>query len=224
MDRYKKILSRLSCVPFSEIETLSEAHLFRAAFVVEAVQVKVSSKNQKKFAIAQISDGLERFELPIWSEMFEEKAALLKENQLLYAILQTEKKEGSIQLSCRYLDDLTTIDETKAKACEDAYDRLKAIAKAPEPKWKSAAKEKTGEKEEVIKIQLKLDADKIRFSQILALKEHFRANPGKSTLDLMFYSEGRSVGSLLINAEWGVKADKSFLEKLKALTEIYSIP
>ena len=227
MDGYKKVLGRLSCVPLTDFEKLPDGSILRAAFVVETVQVKVSSKNQKKFAILTISDGMERFELPVWSEMFEEKGALLRENQLLYGILQMERKEGAIQLSCRYLDDLTAVDEARIKACEEAYDRLKAQAKAPEPKWKSAAKEKTAaaplEKEEVIKIKLNLNADRVRLSQILALKELFRSHPGKSTVELHFVSGEKRLGAVFVDSQWGVKADKPFQEKLKALTESISI-
>ncbi len=227
MDGYKKALGRLSCVPLEEWELLPDGSLLRAAFVVETVQVKVSSKNQKKFAILTIGDGMERFELPVWAEMFEEKGALLRENQLLYGILQLERKEGTIQLSCRYLDDLTAVDEARIKACDDAYDRLKAQAKAPEPKWKSAAKEKKApvvEKEEIVKISLNINADKVRLSQILALKELFRSHPGKSTIELHFLSQIGRLGTVFVDSQWGAKADKPFSDKLKTLTESIAIP
>ncbi|MGB7978697.1 MAG: DNA polymerase III subunit alpha [Chlamydiales bacterium] len=220
MDGYKKVLGRLSCVPLTEIESLPDGCLFRAAFVVETVQMKISSKNQKKFAILTIGDGMERFELPIWSEMFEEKGALLRENQLLYGILQLERKAGAAQLSCRYLDDLTMIDEARIKACDDAYDRLKAQTKGSEPKWK-AAKEKElqmekAEKEEMKKVTIHLDADKIRFSEILAMKQFFRQHPGKSTLELHFQSGERRLGTVFVDSQWGVKADQPFQDQLKA--------
>jgi DNA polymerase-3 subunit alpha len=227
MDGYKKALGQLSCVPLTELEHLPDGMILRAAFVVETVQVKVSSKSQKKFAILVISDGMERFELPVWSELFEEKGALLRENQLLYGILQLERKEGAIQLSCRYLDDLTAIDEARIKACDEAYDKLKAQAKAPEAKWKSAAKDKekapAAEKEEIKKVKLLLDADNTRFSHILAIKELFRSHPGKSTIELQFHSQERPIGTVFIDSQWGVKADKAFQDKLKASKINFSV-
>ena len=222
MDSYKSVLKRLSCVPLAEIDSLPDGSLFRAAFVVETVQVKVSSKNQKKFAILTISGGGDRFELPIWSEMFEEKGMLLRENQLLYGILQMERKEGAVQLSCRYLDDLTLVDEERLKACEIAYDRLKAASnKSSEPKWKNGSKEKIPkeEKEEVRKMDLLIDIDQIRFSQILALKELFRSHPGKSPLELHFHTGKKRVATIFIDADWGVKAGKAFEDPLKTLSE-----
>lgn len=218
MDDYKKVLGRLSSVPLAAFEKLPDGAIARAAFVVEAVQMKVSSKNQKKFAILTIGDGMEQFALPIWSEMFEEKGALLRENQLLYGILQRDKKEGEMQLSCRYLDDLSAIDEAGIKACDEAYDRLKAHAKTPEPKWRAAAKEKAAvvEKEEIKKVHIQLDADTIRFSEILIIKELFRSHPGKSTVTLQFFSTKRCIGTLFIDSPWGVKAEKDFQEQLTA--------
>ena len=222
MDAYQKILGRLSCTPLRELENLPESSCFRAAFVVESFQVKISNKTQKKFAILVIGDGEERFELPIWSEMFEEKAAWIRENQLLYAILQLERREGAISLSCRHLEDLTTIDDAKIKICEDLYDKLRAQAPRRYEKKDSngAKKSQQGEKtvqEESPSLVLTLDADTTRFSQILALKELCRSHPGKSALDLQFISQSKRLATLKIDSQWGVKADKAFLDQLRAL-------
>jgi DNA polymerase-3 subunit alpha len=220
MDAYQKILGRLSCVPLREFETLSENALIRAAFVVDTLQIKISNKSQRKFAILTISDGLERFELPIWAEMYEDKIALLKENQLLYGILQIERKEGSLSLSCRYLDDLASIDEEKIKACDEQYDRLKAQSKS-EPKWKAAAKEKAAaavEKETVSNISLHIDADRIRLTEVLLLKKLFREHPGKSPLQLHFISNGKTLGIIHVDPAWGVKCDAQFKEKIKNIS------
>lgn len=221
MDAYKNALGRLSCVPLADLEILPDGQLLRAAFVVESVQVKISSKSQKKFAILLISDGMERFELPIWSEMFEEKGPLLKENQLLYGILQLERKAGALQLSCRYLDDLGSIDEARIKACDEAYDKLKLQAKASDGKWKEkkVQKEKApAEKEEVKKIAIHLDADKVRLSEILAFKNLFRSHPGKSPLELHFHLQKKRLGTVFVDSQWGVKVDKTFQEELNQLS------
>jgi DNA polymerase-3 subunit alpha len=222
MDGYKKVMSRLSCVPLQDLEKLPDHQVFRAAFVVETVALKISSKSQKKFAILTISDGIERFELPIWPEMYEEKGILIRENQLLYGVLQLERKEGNIQLSCRYLDDLTLVDEAKIKICDDLYDKLRAQGRS-EQKWKSVQKEKTppaapaADKEEIVKLKLRLDADRTRLSQILLLKELLRSHPGKSTLEIAFARGEKNVGVLSIDSQWGVKADSSFRDQLKVL-------
>lgn len=219
MDGYKKVLGRLSCVPLREFETI-ENSVVRAAFVVETIQVKISNKNQRKFAILTISDGLDRFELPVWADLYEEKNALLKENQLLYAILQIERKDGALSLSCRYLDDLATVDEAKIKACDEQYDKLKSQQRGGEPKWK-VAKEKAaaanGEKEEKGTLVIKVDADRIRLSGILSLKELFREYPGSSPIEVHFQLGDKRLGQVLVESTWGVRIDKAFKQKLSDL-------
>ncbi|MBS0624806.1 MAG: DNA polymerase III subunit alpha [Verrucomicrobia bacterium] len=218
MDSYRPALSRLSCVPFKDFETLSDGAICRAAFIVETVAIKISSKSQKKFAILTISDGLERFELPVWPEMFEEKSPLIRENQLLYAILQVERKEGSLHFQCRYLDDLTAVDESRIKACDEQYDRLKAQTRGGEPKWKAAKEKKIAEeKEPSALVRLKVDADQIRFSGILALKDLFRQHPGKSPLEIHFMGATKRWGVVQIDSQWGVKVDAIFREKIQQL-------
>ena len=99
--------------------------VFRSAFIVESVQIRIAAKSQKKFAILTISDGIERQELPVWADLYEEKSHLLHENQLLYAVLQMDKKGEELRLSCRWLDDLTKADEEMIEACDKAYDKAK---------------------------------------------------------------------------------------------------
>lgn len=223
LDPYKQILRQLSCTPFADFEKISDHSIVRAAFIIDAIQIKISTKSQKKFAILTISDGIEKFELPVWSEMFEEKIAIMKENQLVYALLQIEKKETTIQLSCKYLEDLSTVDEEKMKACDELYDKLKMQTK--EPKWKKD-KEKAPpvEKEEKPKhFTLALDADRLPMSAILQLKNLLREHPGKSTLEIHFKSGQKKLGTLSIDSQWGVKAEAAFEEKLNQFKKNFEI-
>lgn len=125
MESYRPILQRLSCIPLCELENCDHGQVVRAAFIVESVQTRISQKNQRKFAILQISDGAESYEVPIWPDLYEEKGSLLEENQLLYAVLQVDKREEALRLSCRWFDDLTKVDEQMVTACDKAYDRAK---------------------------------------------------------------------------------------------------
>src|SRR5690606_23084739 len=89
---------------------------------------RVSSKTQKKFAILMVSDGMDRYEMPIWSDLFEQKSLLLKENQLLYAVIQVDKKGDSLRLSCKWIDDLTKANEAMVEECDRAFDKAKLQA------------------------------------------------------------------------------------------------
>ncbi len=227
MDAYKKMLKQLSCVPLSDFEKLADNTFARAAFIIDAIQVKISSKSQKKFAILNIGDGMEKFELPIWSEMYEEKNSILQENRLIYALFQIERKENKIHLSCKFLEDLSTMTEEKIKICDDLYDKLKAQSKHGEPKWKKEKKKESPvenpEKEKIKHLVLRLDADKTKLSHILSLKKLFREHPGKSTLEIQFISHSKKLGSLFIDETWGVNTEPQFLEKLDSLKKGFEI-
>jgi DNA polymerase-3 subunit alpha len=180
MDDYKAILQRLSCVPLSRIDQMASSEVFRSAFIVESVQVRVAAKSQKKFAILMISDGMERMELPVWPDLYEEKSHLLQENQLLYAVLQIEKKEESLSLSCRWLDDLTKANEEMIDACDKAYDKAKHHATKFSQMKNNAAKNPADKKPPPVKeapamktLSIRLNANSTRLSHILKLKKSF---------------------------------------------------
>jgi len=184
MDAYRPFLERLSCVSFAQFSELSHQAVIRSAFIVEQVDVKIASKTQKKFAILQISDGGESYELPIWSEMYEEKNHLLIENQLLYAILQIDKRDETMKLSCRWMDDLTQANEEMIQACDKAFDRAKVMAGRVFPtKAPSGPKEASKETAAVV---YTLNVSITRLSHILQLKEILHSHPGKHPVHLKF--------------------------------------
>ncbi len=213
MDAYKHILHRLSCVRLNEIEAFEHGKVFRAAFIIETAETKISSKNQKKFAILKISDGLQSFELPIWSELYEAKSALLVENQLLYAIMQIDKREESIRLSCRWLEDLTQVDEKIIEACDQAFDKARAQSAS-----RLSFTSKAIEKKEVVvdnkRVIVTLDAHRTRLSHILKLKEILRGHRGKSAMELSFYANEHRLGVLHIE---GVQPSAALEKSLREL-------
>lgn len=222
MDRYKHLIKRLSCASFLQVEEMAHDTVFRAAFLVESVQVRFASKTQRKFAILMVSDGFLTFELPIWSDLYEEKSHLMRENQLLFAVLQVDRKEEGLQLRCRWLDDLTLADEAMVAASDLAYDRAKAQAQRiqREPKKEAAAPPPKVDKERPAMLELTLDAARTRHSHILQLKELFQQHRGPSPIHITFHLEGRQVAHLDIDARWGVKITPTLKEALQKMTEI----
>jgi DNA polymerase-3 subunit alpha len=238
MDSYQNVLQRLSCVPLKEIHQLEHDRVFRSAFLVEDITLKISNKNQKKFAILEISDGEEKFELPIWTEMYENKQQLLQKNKLLYAILQIDRREDSVKLQCRWLEDLTLVNEEVLQSCDTAYDAYKnqvqnlkkKNAKTQESLEKSLGKGGKIEekKKEIIEkqpsvISMKVHADKVRFSEILQLKNLFRQNPGKTKVELQFVSQNKNVGAVLIDATWGVRVHEELTKEIKEIKSVMSL-
>jgi DNA polymerase-3 subunit alpha len=242
MDEFKDVLHRLSCIPLSQIEEMPHDAVFRSAFIVESAQVRVASKSQKKFAILVVSDGLERYELPIWSDLYEEKTSLLQENRLLYAVLHVDKKEGPVRLSCKWLDDLTMADDGMVEACDRAYDKAKHQAfrfaqnKNVQPKSVPTTKVKETNQEgkqivEKVKAQeakpehliIKLNASETRLSHVLDMKRLLENERGSTPLQIQFQAEGATLAILHIDANRGVDLSGKIKEKLGAIKQILSV-
>ncbi len=234
MDEYKGILQRLSCIPLCRFDTMQGETVFRSAFIVESVQIRVASKSQKKFAILMISDGMERQELPIWPDLYEEKHHLLMENQLLYAVLTVEMKNDERSLQCRWLDDLTKANDAMIEACNKAYDRAKHQITRFTPNRPSQKKEKgsaneakevsspnKNEKKDPLVMKpliIELDANVLRMSDIVSLKKWISDHAGTQPVQIDFMSHNKPLASLHITEKWGVTDCDTLREKLKQLS------
>jgi len=221
MDKYKDVLQRLSCVPLKDLEKFDKISIIRSAFVIDEVKYKIS-KSQKKFAILTISDGMERYELPIWPELYVQKSFLLRESQLVYAVLQLEREDTTIKLQCKWLEDLAKVDDKMIKQYDDMYDKLKENIHNYDLRRK---RKNILKKEEnfVNNIKIKIDANVFRFSNVLELKEIIKSNPGKTKVDLEFYSNNKKIGLLEIDSALKVEYKEDFKNKTLRLQGIESI-
>lgn len=232
MDVYHSTLERLSCIKLHEVEKMDHDTVFRTAFIVESAQVRIASKSQRKFAILTISDGMERYELPIWPELYEEKGHLLHENQLLYAVLQVDKREMSTKLSCRWFDNLTKADEAMMDSCDRAYDKAKMMAdrysqhskdkrdkKKTDTQSKKKAETMQSSKKE-LSLRLVVDADNARLSHIVHLKELFRKHSGTTTVTVDFHAGGGSLATLDIESHWGVTVNPELKRDLQEIPSV----
>jgi len=220
MQEYQQVLKRLSCVPLGKAEQFDHDQLFRAAFIIEEVATRISHRTQRKFAITIVSDGLERFELPIWSDLYEEKGHLLHPNQLVYAVIQVDRREGGLRLSCKWLDDLTQVNEVMIKECDDAYSREKMRAtRMNYAKSKNAAETKMEEKSQ--KLSITLDTTTLRMSEILQLKDVLARAHGEWPAEFTF-ARGQHPYAVL-HLSQGVAITPTLqkeLKTIKAITEI----
>lgn len=200
MDAYRDIIKRLSCLPLCELENLDHQAVVRIAFIIESCNVRIAAKSQRKFAILMISDGMETYELPIWPDLYEEKGHLLKENQLIYAVIQIDKKEEALKLSCRWYDDLSQVNEAMVEDCDRAFDRAKLQANRffqPKENKPKPMKEETT----VTNLTIKLNVDQAKLSYILSIKELIKAHPGKDLLILEFHTAQGCIGKLELFAK-----------------------
>lgn len=231
LDDYRHLLQRLSCVPLSEIALMPAGSIMRVAFIIEGAVIKISAKTQRKFAILTIGDGLEHFELPVWPELYEEKGRLIADNQMLYAVIQKEIQEGQMRLQCRWLEDLTLADEAMIAACDVAFDSAKQHAKVALLREKSRAekekkeqqiKEAEPQRSTMKRLKIHLNADLVRLSHILQLKQAFRAHAGQIPVDIYFENAQGKLYSLSIDQSWGVDYQKALESKMDALPSLKS--
>lgn len=222
MDQYRPILQRLSCVPLHHAEQCGQETVFRSAFIVEEVQVRISAKSQKKFAILTISDGMEQAELPVWPDLFEEKQLLLKENQLLYAVLQTEWKEGECKLSCRWLDDLTKANEEMILACDRAFDEAKQhllnrSSIRNKPPSKPQVNQMKKETPPAPPITLQIPMEPLHLSHLLQLRQLLEQHPGPHSAILQFQEGERVLASLHLDPKQGIQPSQALQQQLSLL-------
>lgn len=218
LDEYQQRAATLSCAPLGALEQMADRSVFRTIFVIEAVSTKISTKTQKKFAILTISDATHRFELPIWYQMYEEKKQLLTETRLIYAILQLEKEGAEIKLQCRWLEDLTILDDRMIQESQAAFDRAVTQSKTT-PTRPSPSTTQHPQR----KLTLTIDADTAKLSYLLQLKKLLRANPGEAPVAVRFISQGRTVGVVEIDSSWGVQERRQLEEGLRTLPTIQDI-
>ena len=221
MDAYKDLIEKLGLLSFHTIEELPHGSVCKAAFIIESLKVKVSAKSKRKFAILTISDGMERFELPIWPDIYEAKAPLFHENRLLVAILQIDKENESLRLRCRGVEDLTSLGEDEMKTLKTVFQQAQGMAKSEAKRKKKQSKQVNMEKEEK-KLHLELDADKLRFSEIMRLRKIFHQFPGSASVLLVFLSEKKKIGTVEIGSKWGVGQSDQLKQALESLSYIQS--
>ena len=216
LEKFKNKIKSLSCVALSKIPTLESGVVFRTAFLIEDVKIRIASVSQKKFAILTISDGEERIELPIWNDLYEKVGPLLVENQLICSVLRIDEREGTRRINCHFLENLQKDYQTLVQLCDQAYDQTKLlIERRRRAQERKKAEPKKEETQVIRNLKLTLDADQIRLSHILTLKKHFRTFPGDTCVSLKFLSPTGSLGTLEIDENWGVEVNDTLKRLIK---------
>ncbi|NCF71277.1 MAG: DNA polymerase III subunit alpha [Chlamydiales bacterium] len=241
MENYSDLLKKLSCVSLSAFEDLPNNSIVRTAFIIEECKVRVSVKSGRKFAILRVSDGLENKELPIWSELFEAKQAVLNENGLMYSVIKQEEKDGDKRYTCCWLDDLTSINEQMILECDQAYDKAKfqveRLAKLAN-KADTTKGNKKEKKESAVKksnyqaqnkvaktkiLNLSLDIDTVRLSEVIKVKEILRKYPGPSEVQLEFAKGKQAVGVITAGEGLSVELGDNLKKDLNAISSLLSL-
>ncbi|MCK4934168.1 MAG: DNA polymerase III subunit alpha, partial [Simkaniaceae bacterium] len=225
MEEFGDLIKKLGCTAFELFASLDHQSVCKVVFIIESVRIRITSKSQRKFAILVISDGIQRFELPVWPSMYEEKSHLFNENQLLYGVVQIEKEDEEVKLRARYLEDLALTEEENLKECDEAFTLAKKQAKSDKMREKKMVKEanqvsfedQRREKEQLVKLLISVDIEKINLSHILYLKKVFYKFSGNTAVHIEFIAENQPVGSMHIQSEWGIRLDQEFEGLLRGL-------
>ncbi len=220
MDAVKHLLPFLSVVQSKDFEGLPHGSVVRTVFLIDKVTTKISSVEHKKFALLQVSDEEDSYELPIWSDMYAEYQDLLEEDRLIYAILTIDRRSDSLRLSCRWMRDLSSVNDTVITECDEVYDRLK------NQKIYSSTKKSTGgqsqamvKKEEpkaIPPVTISLDLNRLRHSHLFTLKGLIRKYSGSRALSLVFTKDNQRIASISPDSDFFVTEDISaFLQEIE---------
>ena len=68
-----------------------------------------------------------------------------------------------------------------------------------------------------------IDADQVRHSHILQMKEYFRSSSGNIAIRIEFLSKEQSLGNIKIQENWGIQFTPQLEEKLKKIGSIKQV-
>jgi DNA polymerase-3 subunit alpha len=230
LDEFRPLFEKYSVYPLSDFSKAEKSFVCRVACIIETVSVKISSKSQKKFAILTISDGVEHYELPVWSDLYDQVHSLLIETQLIYAVLIVEKQQEEIKLSCKWIADLRKLTDDTLALCSEAFDKAKAMLQMIELKEKRqnqvAKKESnkvTTPERQVPSVYICIDMHKAKLSHVVEMKKVFSKMSGPSPIEIDFLVEDKRKGTLRIAKEWGVIWGVQVEGMLKRIPSIISV-
>lgn len=208
MQEHKDLIGKLGCSPLSDLENKDAFGIIKTAFILEKISIKSSNKTGKKFAILLVGDGIEQFELPLWSDLFHRYKDQLVENELFISILAFEKDGGRLKLTCKWLSLLREIEDKKIEEME------KIMIKVMETKPLQKFPQNTIPNKN--KLILQFDGDKMRLSEVLAIKKIFYNHPGNTAIELEFITENsEKIAKIIINNRKGIMASENMYKLLR---------
>ena len=193
LSMHDETLKKLQCLSIDEAEEMGNGAVFRMGFVVEVVNIKTSTKTQKKFAILTISDVTGKtLEMPVWPDVFEEHQEILLVNGLLWGVFSKERRNSESVISCKWLSELKNTSQESFEASYEAYEKAKKqLSFQRRPK---AATKKGPVQKSITTIQL--DIEQFRASHVLRLSDLFSSEQGQDKVQLSLIKEDKEIASL----------------------------
>ena len=213
---------------FTTIQDVQDGTIeaIKCACIVESVEIKLSAKSNKKFAIMHISDGDDRAEMLLWSDLLAEFHQLVVENKLLGAVLVVDKRESPFKLQCRYLADLANLGETEEKQLEESYKKAIQLVKLDQSKGKSkknSAKNDAPIIKKVETLHFIAHADRMRLSHVLDLKKLFDKYPGSQKLKIELRTEKGDKAFIDRDSQNGISIESGLIQELESKSFYHSV-
>ena len=208
MDEHAAFIQKLGCISLDSFGKNDNYGIVKTAFILEKISIKSSNKTGKKFAILLIGNGVEQFELPVWSDLFHKYKDQLVENQLFISILAFEREGGRLKLTCKWLSPLRDMEEKKIEEME--REMIKVMEAKPREK-SNRSNIKANHK-----LRLQLNADSMRLSEIRAIKKIFDEYPGNTAVDMEFVTENsKKIAIITIDERSGISASEDMCLSLR---------
>lgn len=219
LDQFRSSIEALGVISIEELKDPRALTVQMIAGTLETVEVKISAKNQRKFAILLISDGDDLIEVPMWSDLYDISTQILKEGQVVIAFIQAEPQGDTPKYSLKHLADLSEASPEKISEWKTLLTRLQSSMKT----YSSSKKNKKEDKPQsggYLKIDL--DLASVKLSHILMLKQILSSTPGEQQVELHFMHRSKVYGVVQIDTKWGVdlqKLDRSGIQAISSLLQ-----
>jgi len=200
--------------------TKDRMYAVKCACLIEIVEIKLSAKSSKKFAVIHITDGDDRYEVLLWSDILQEFQHLIVENGLIAGVFIVDQRDSQVKLQCRHLESLQALDDPSTARLQAQFERAKQLIQMELSKSKSnkfAAKERQEQMQKSKTLVCVCDGDLMRLSDVLSLKALFEEHAGKEKVRLEFLTQSKRVGSLEIDSLFGVDIDAQLIQALESL-------
>ena len=194
---YESTLKPLCCLTIRDALALPDNTAFRMACVVETVDIKVSTKTQRKFAILNVSDATgDALEVPVWSDMYEAQTDILQENSLLWGVFTKELRNNETSISCRFLAEVKNITQPTVEQSYEAYEKAKSQLSSSRHGSSKKAKPVAEKEATPPTTTICLDLSTFRASHALTLSSLLSSQQGKDRLQIAFMMADRTASTL----------------------------
>jgi DNA polymerase-3 subunit alpha len=217
----QKQFANLGCVTIPQVLSMPEGTAFRMAFVVETVSVKISSKNQRKFAFLSVSDASgEVLEVPVWPDVYEAHHDIILENSVLWGVFTKEKRDDGVSYTCQWLADIHSTTPQTIEESHAAYEKSKAqLSRFHGSKGKKTAAKVEKEPKPTPITTIRFDITQFRASHSLTLSTHLSAQKGQDRVQIAFSKDQKDIAVLSLPLTEVTPAVLEFIEELPSWME-----